>query len=80
MVRVGDTVEWSWTGTQFTTRRSVVQVSGPEDAVYDGHGFRSDAGVTGVFRHTFSLPGTYYYISDGHAHIGVLNVLHNVLL
>ena len=55
----------------------MVQVSGSEDTAYDGRGFRSDASITGVFRHTFSKPGTYYYISDGHAHIGTSN---NILL
>ncbi len=69
-VRVGDTVEWSWTGSQFVTRRSVVQVSGPEATLYDGSGFRSDASITGFFRHTFSKAGVYHYISGGHAHLG----------
>lgn len=69
-IHVGDTVEWSWTGTRFTTRRNVVQVSGPEATVYDGSGFRSDPSVTGTFRHTFSKAGLYHYISEGHAHLG----------
>lgn len=48
----------------------MAQVSGPEAITYDGSGFRSDSSVVGSFRHTFSKSGTYYYISEGHGHIG----------
>ncbi len=48
----------------------MVQVSGPEATLYDGSGFRSDASITGFFRHTFSKAGVYHYISGGHAHLG----------
>ncbi len=69
-VNVGDTVHWSWTGSQFATRRSVVQVNGPHDIYYNGVGFRSEQSITGSFNFTFTKPGTYYYISEGYGDIG----------
>ena len=71
-VRVGDTVHWSWTGSSFTTRRGVAQVNSPGEVEYNGVGFRSRRSVTGNFSHTFTTPGTYYYITEGYAHIGIL--------
>lgn len=69
-VRIGDTVRWSWTGSRFTTRRGVAQVNGPQDVVYNGVGFRSEQGIMGSYSFTFTKPGTYYYITEGYAHIG----------
>ena len=67
---MGDTVQWSWTGTSFATRRGVAQTSGPQDTAYDGMGFRSEQSTTGSYSFTFTTPGTYYYITEGYAHIG----------
>ena len=70
-VRVGDTVHWSWTGSSFTTRRGVAEVNSPGEMEYNGVGFRSRRSITGNFSHTFTTPGTYYYITEGYAHIGL---------
>lgn len=70
-VRVGDTVHWSWTGSSFTTRRGVAQIDSPGEVEYNGVGFRSRRSVMGNFSHTFTTPGTYYYITEGYAHIGM---------
>ena len=70
-IRVGDTVHWSWTGSSFTTRRGVAQVNSPGEVEYNVVGFRSWQSVTGSFSHTFTTPGTYYYITEGYAHIGM---------
>lgn len=69
-IKAGDTVHWRWTGTSFVTRRGVAEVSFPGDTEYNGEGFRSKQSVTGNFSHTFTTPGTYYYIAEGYAHIG----------
>ena len=71
LIRVGDTVHWSWTGSAVTTRRGVAQVNSPGEMEYNGVGFRSRQSVTGSFSHTFTTPGTYYYITEGYAHIGM---------
>ena len=70
-VRVGDTVHWSWTGSSFTTQRGVAEVNSPGEVEYNGVGFRSRQSITGNFSHTFTTPGTYYYITEGYGHIGI---------
>ena len=77
-IHVGDTVQWRWTGSPFTTRRGVAQVSGPLDMEYSGEGFRSQRAVTGSYSHTFTKTGTYHYITEGYSHIGkrYLNILY----
>lgn len=69
-IHPGDTVQWSWTGTSFAARRGVAQVNRPGDTEYNGIGFRSGRSITGSFSHTFTKPGTYYYIAEGYGHIG----------
>ena len=70
VIHEGDTVQWSWTGSAFGTRRGVAQVNGPQDLHYNGVGFRSGQSTTGSYSHTFTKPGTYHYITEGYAHIG----------
>lgn len=69
-VKVGDTVHWSWTGSPFVVRRGVAEITTRGDTEYNGVGFRSKQSVTGNFSHTFTTPGTYYYITEGYAHLG----------
>lgn len=69
-ISVGDTVKWSWTGSDFATHRSVVQVHEAGDTEYDGTGFHSGLSVTGTFSHSFTTPGVYHYIAAGYGHIG----------
>ena len=47
-----------------------MQVEQPGDTEYNGYGFRSEQRVTGTFSHSFTTPGTYYYIAEGFGHIG----------
>ena len=67
---MGDSVEWSWTGSSFAARRNVAQVYRPGDTRYNGVGFRSPTSVTGRFNHTFTTAGIYNYIAEGYGHIG----------
>ena len=48
----------------------MAEVNSPGDTEYSGVGFRSTQSITGNFSHTFTTPGTYYYITEGYAHIG----------
>ena len=48
----------------------MAEVHAPGDTEYNGIGFRSRQSITGNFSHTFTTPGTYYYITEGYAHIG----------
>ena len=50
-----------------------LQVDGPEDVEYNGRGFRSAVSTTGTFQHSFTTPGTYYYIAGGFGDIGTFN-------
>ena len=67
---MGDTVEWNWTGSPFSRRIGVAQVNALYDLSYCGNGFRSEQSITGSFTFTFTKPGTFYYITEGYAHIG----------
>lgn len=48
-----------------------VQVEGPSSDQYNGYGFQSEASVRGSYTQLFTEPGTYYYITEGLAHIGM---------
>ena len=48
----------------------MAEVHAPGDTEYNGIGFQSRQSITGNFSHTFTTPGTYYYITEGYAHIG----------
>ena len=48
-----------------------IQVERPGDTEYNGYGFRSQPSITGRFSHSFTTPGTYYYIAEGYGHIGM---------
>ena len=49
----------------------MAEVNRPGDTEYNDMGFRSGRSVTGTFSHTFTKPGTYYYIAEGYGHIGM---------
>ena len=77
-IHPGDTVNWSWTGSSFTARRGVAQVSRRGDTEYNGVGFRSERSVTGSFRKTFAKTGVYYFIAEGYGHIGKIFCVSNI--
>lgn len=56
-----------------------IQVERPGDTEYNGYGFRSQPSITGRFSHSFTTPGTYYYIAEGYGHIGMTHEGHGYL-
>ena len=56
-----------------------IQVEWPGDTEYNGYGFRSQPSITGRFSHSFTTPGTYYYIAEGYGHIGTYHGGHGYL-
>ena len=56
----------------------MTEVNFPGDIKYNGVGFRSRQSVTGNFSHTFTTPGTYYYITEGYAHIGTYYLVSDI--
>ena len=56
-----------------------IQVERSGDTEYNGYGFRSQPSITGRFSHSFTTPGTYYYIAEGYGHIGMTHEGHGYL-
>ncbi|MFA7332085.1 MAG: plastocyanin/azurin family copper-binding protein [Candidatus Delongbacteria bacterium] len=66
-VTVGESVHWSW-----TSLHNVAQVNGPANNSWNGSGFYSGAATNGgVFSHTFTTPGLFYYVCELHAGMGM---------
>ncbi len=69
-INKGDTVYFHWSNTDM--EHNVAQSSSAEANEYDGQGWRSgDASATVDFNVTFDNVGTFFYICEPHAGLGM---------
>jgi plastocyanin len=69
-INKGDTVYFHWSGTSLS--HNVAQSSSADSNEYDGQGWRSgEASATVDFNVTFDKSGTFFYICEPHAGLGM---------